>query len=146
MYNKRKQQKQISNQVQRYHCFHKKHTNKLPTRSGGLSENCSRLHSPCRRHGDSQGYFAALGDELAQMKDITSHIVGGWNRASEQRSFSVCFVPLIIWRTFVCVRFLTQTQVVANGCALQQYVFGLESSARWHAQYQLVERTHTHRI
>ena len=77
-----------------------------------------------------------------------SHMVGGWNCTSEQRSFTVCFVPLVCLRTFVCVSFHTQMQVVANRCALQHFVFGLDtqclwsSSAPWHAQYQAFQQTH----
>ena len=94
-----------------------------------LSENCSRLQSPCRHHfGNWQGYSAALGDEPSQLKkNITSHLVGGWNCTSEQRSCTVSFVPIICLKTFVCVSFHAQTQVVANRCALQRCVFCLES-------------------
>ena len=116
---------------------------KIQTHTGGMSENCSRLQSPFRHHfSEWQGHSAALGDEPSQMTNITSQMVGDWYCTSEQRSFTVSFVPLICLRSFVFFSF-TQTQVVANRCALQQYVvlvlsFDSQCSAPWHAQYHEV--------
>ena len=72
-----KKQKQISNQVQRYHMPSKQITQKIQTHTGGLSENCSRLQSLCRHHfGDWQGYFEALGDAPSQLN--THHVAHSW--------------------------------------------------------------------
>ena len=52
--------------------------NKLPNKcKHTLSENCSRLQSPCRHHfGNWQGYCAALGDDPSQLRE--HHIAHGW--------------------------------------------------------------------
>ena len=114
--------KQICNQVQRYQMPRKQITKQMQTHT--LSENCSRLQSPCRHHfGNWQGYSAALGDGPSQLRK--HHVADGWRLESEQRSFTVSFVPLVCLRTFACVSFHTLTQVVANRCALRQNVFFL---------------------
>ena len=142
--------KQICNHIPRYQMPRKQITKQMQTHTGGLSENCSRLQSPCRHHfGNWQGYSAALGDGPSQLRK--HHVAYGWRLESEQRSFTVSFLPLICLRTFVCVSFHTLTQVVANRCALRQnffFVLSLDSqclkssSAPWHAQYHVVEPTH----
>ena len=68
--------KQICNQVQRYRRPRKQITKKITT-THTLSENCSRLQSPCRHHfGNWQGYCAALGDDPSQLKK--HHVAHGW--------------------------------------------------------------------
>ena len=67
----------ITNQVQRSKCPVNNLPIKIQTHTGGLSENCSRLQSPCRHHvGDWQGYSAALGDEPSQLKK--HRVACGW--------------------------------------------------------------------
>ena len=114
-------QKQISNQVQGYQMPTKQITNKIHTLAG-----CLKIVRVCNL---LVAFFSVNGKvESSQLQNITSHMVGGWNCTSEQRSFTVSFSPLICLRTFVCVSFsIRRRRSWRTDVRCSKMFFGIES-------------------